>query len=112
MRFIKGQKKTSGRKKGVPNKATADIKAALREHGPAMVTALLKLTKDDDPRVRLGAIQTAMDRGYGKAVQHIEAEISVYDSLSFDDRLALLEVLDALDGSEEGDTGGSAPTQH
>ena len=37
-----------------------------------------------------------------KAVQHIEAEISVYDSLAFDDKLTLLEALDALaDANDE-----------
>ncbi len=30
-------------------------------------------------------------------MQHIEAEISAYDSLSFAEKEALLEVLDALD---------------
>ncbi len=32
----------------------------------------------------------------GKATQHIEAEISVYDSLDFDDKLTVLEALDGL----------------
>ncbi len=38
-----------------------------------------------------------------KAVQHIEAEISVYDSLAFDDKLALFEALDvgAADANDE-----------
>ncbi len=47
-------------------------------HGPELVKALIELTKSDDERVRLGAIQTVLDRGFGKAAQHIEAEISVY----------------------------------
>ena len=34
--------------------------------------------------MRLKALQICLDRGYGKATQHIEAEISVYDSLDFD----------------------------
>ncbi len=33
----KGCKKTGGRKKGTPNKIMADIKAAFREHGQALV---------------------------------------------------------------------------
>ncbi len=63
--------------------------------------ALLKLTKDKDPRVRLGAIQTAMDRGFGKAVQHIEAELSVYDSLGLAEQQALLAALDELADADE-----------
>ncbi len=73
---------------------------------------MLKLTKSGDENVRLKALQICLDRGYGKAVQHIEAEISVYDSLSFDDRLTLLEALDALAVDEEGNSGGPAPTHH
>ena len=61
-----------GRQKGVPNKATREIKAAFQKHGPALVKALLKLTKSDDERVRLGAIQAALDRGWGKAVQAVD----------------------------------------
>ncbi len=104
--------KTGGRRKGTPNKATSEIKAAFRKHGDELVDALLALTKSDDERVRLGAIQAALDRGYGKSAQHIEAEISVYDSLSYDDKVALLAALDSLDGDEEGAQGGPAPTHH
>ncbi len=52
-----------------------------------MVTCEAAPTKSEDENVRL------KDRGYGKATQHIEAEISVYDSLDFE-----LTVLEALDG--------------
>ena len=44
-----------GRQKGMPNKATAEIKAAFQKHGKALVEALLALTKSTDERVRLGA---------------------------------------------------------
>ncbi len=62
--------------------------------------------------MRLKALQICLDRGYGKAVQHIEAEISVYDSLSFAEKEALLEVLDVLDVDQEGTSGGPAPMHH
>ena len=71
----KGHTKAGGRKKGTPNKTTADIKTAFREHGQEFVRAMLKLTKSKDENVRLKALQICLDRGYGKAVQHIEAEI-------------------------------------
>ena len=96
----KGDPKTGGRKKGTPNKTTADIKAAFREHGQEFVRAMLKLTKSKDENVRLKALQVCLDRGYGKAVQHIEEEISVYDRLSLDGKRALLAALDALDDGE------------
>ncbi len=66
--------------------------AAFRKHGDELV----------DERVRLGAIQAALDRGWGKATQHIEAEISVYDSLSFAEKKALLAAFDTLAGGEDG----------
>ncbi len=94
-----------GRKKGTPNKTTADIKAALRMHGDELVKALLALTKSDDERVRLGAIQAALDRGFGKAAQHIEAELSVYDSLGLAEQQALLAALEMLDVEEVGADG-------
>jgi len=58
-------RKTGGRRKGTRNKATAEIMAAFRLHSDELVTALLALTKSDDERIRLGAIQAALDRGYG-----------------------------------------------
>ncbi len=73
---------------------------------------MLKLTKSEDENVRLKALQICLDRGYGKATQHIEAEISVYDSLSFAEKKALLAAFDTLAGGEDGDSGGPAPTHH
>ncbi len=61
---------------------------------------------------RVAAANGLLDRGHGKATQRIEAEINVYDSLSLADKQALLAALDALDGDEEGDSGGPAPTHH
>ena len=53
------------------------------------------------PSARVAAAATLLDRGHGKAVQHIEAEISVYDSLGLDEQEALLRALDMLaDGTE------------
>ncbi len=65
----KGTQKTGGRKTGTPNRATAEIKAAFHLHGDELVKALLALTKDNDPRVRLGAINACLDRGWGRPAQ-------------------------------------------
>ncbi len=73
---------------------------------------MLKLTKSEGENVQLKALQICLDRGYGKAVQHIEAEISVYDSLSLAEKQALLTILDTLIGDDAGDSGGPAPTHH
>ncbi len=65
-------RKTGGRQKGAPNKATRELKATFQKHGDELVEALLKLTKSDDERVRLGAIQAALDRGWGKPTQAVD----------------------------------------
>ena len=54
-------------------------------------------TKSEDENVQLKALQVCLDRGYGKATQHIEAGISVYDSLGLAEKEALLAVLESLD---------------
>ena len=61
---------------------------------------------------RVAAANRILDRGYGKAVQHIEAEVSVYDSLGLAEKETLLAVLESLDVDEEGAQGGPAPTHH
>ncbi len=61
-----------GRRKGTPNRVTAELKAAFQKHGDELVQALLALTKSDDERVRLGAIQAALDRGWGKPTQAVD----------------------------------------
>ncbi len=96
-----------GRCKGTPNKATAEVRAAFQKHGQELVEALLALTKSEDERVRLGAIQAALDRGWGRPTQAIEAEISVYDRLSLAEQQALLAALEALDAADEPE-----PTSH
>ncbi len=69
-------RKTGGRQKGVSNKVTAEIKAAFQKHEKALVEALLALTKSNDERVRLGAIQAALDRGWGRPSQAVEGTLA------------------------------------
>ncbi len=61
-----------GRRRGTPNRVTAEIRAALQKHGEELVRALLALCKSDDERVRLGAITAALDRGWGKPAQALQ----------------------------------------
>jgi len=65
-------RKTGGRRRGTPNRVTAEIRAAFQKHGDELVEALLALTKSDDERVRLGAITAALDRGWGKPAQAVQ----------------------------------------
>ncbi len=84
--------KTGGRRAGTPNKATAEIRAALQLHGDELVKALLALTRSDDERIRLGAIQAALDRGWGRPAQAVQVgadpdSVPVVFSMNFGDGL-------------------------
>lgn len=64
--------KTGGRAKGTLNKATADIKEAARKHGPEAIKVLATLmVKAETDQARIAAANALLDRGYGKATQHI-----------------------------------------
>ena len=45
--------------------------------GDELVDALLTLTKNDDERVRLAAIQAALDRGWGRPAQAVDLGVEV-----------------------------------
>ena len=66
-------KKTGGRQKGTPNKATADIKALARDYTPAAMSRLVKIIKSSESdAAAVAAIKELWDRGYGKARQSVE----------------------------------------
>lgn len=60
-----------GRKKGTPNKATAEIKEVARKHGAEAIKALVDLMKNAETEAaKVAACKEILDRGYGKAHQH------------------------------------------
>ena len=67
--------KTGGRKKGVPNKATRDIKALARKYTDEALKTLVSVmkTSESDP-ARVSAAKELLDRGYGKAAQPVTGE--------------------------------------
>jgi hypothetical protein len=66
---------TRGRKPGVPNKATRDIKEICRGHGPAVIEGLLRLSKEaDSDTAKIAASKEILDRAYGKATQMISGD--------------------------------------
>src|ERR1700722_9570869 len=69
----KGQTPTGGRKKGTPNKTTADGKALAQEHTPAAVRALAAIMNDtDEPAAaRVSAANALLDPAHGKVPQGI-----------------------------------------
>ena len=70
-----------GRPKGVPNKATAEIKAIAALHGPEAIAALAKIMKaaKSPPATVVAAATALLDRGYGKPAQavHVDGGLSI-----------------------------------
>ena len=99
---------------GSTAKLITDVRDLARECTAEAVQTLRSVMLDGKApaSARVAAANSILDRGHGKAVQHIEAEISVYDSLDLPQKQALLEALDALDVDEEGTSGGPALTHH
>lgn len=77
-RWTKGQSgNPSGRRKGVPNKATAEVKELAAVHAPAVITELARLALGaDSEAARVAAGKELLDRAYGKATQPVTAEVS------------------------------------
>lgn len=63
-----------GRQKGVPNKATAEIKALAQEYGPDAIKTLVSImsASKQPPAARVAAAKELLDRAYGKSAQPIE----------------------------------------
>ena len=66
---MKGRK-TGGRQKGAPNKATAEVKALAREYAPTALREIARLACEaESESVRVAACKEILDRAYGKATQ-------------------------------------------
>ena len=65
-----GKREGAGRRKGVPNKATADIKAMAQKYGPAALKTLESvMERSESDAAKVAASKELLDRGYGKAPQ-------------------------------------------
>ncbi len=90
---------------GSTAKQITDVRDLARQCTQEAVETLRSVMLDPDSAAaaRVAAANGLLDRGHGKAVQNIEAEISVYDSLDLPQKQALLEVIDEIiDGLDEG----------
>ncbi len=89
---------------GSTAKQITDVRDAARQHTVEAINTQVEIMRDEkvNPSVRLAASLALLDRGHGKAVQQIEAEISVYDSLDLPQKQALLEVIESLLDGDEG----------
>lgn len=73
---VGGARPGAGRKKGVPNKATAPIREAARAYTQqALNTLAMVMVSDDQPAAaRVAAANALLDRGYGKPSQPIDGD--------------------------------------
>lgn len=81
-RGAKPGERRGGRQKGTPNKATAEVKDLARRYGPDAIKEAAKLAglinsgqgKAESEAARMAAINTILDRAYGKAAQPIDGD--------------------------------------
>ena len=70
----------AGRKSGIPNKTTAELREVAAEYGPAAIAklgAMAGLTDApgaESEQAQLGALRELLDRGFGRAPQAITGE--------------------------------------
>lgn len=76
-----GKREGAGRKEGVPNKATAEVKALAAKYGPDAIKQLAKLagilrgeTAAESEAARVAALKEILDRAYGKPTQPIAGD--------------------------------------
>lgn len=67
--------KTGGRKAGVPNKATASLKALAQKYTDKAMRELARLAVEaESEQARVSAIKELLDRGYGKSTQPLSGD--------------------------------------
>lgn len=108
MAKAKGASKTGGRKAGIPNKVTVEIKEIARRYGPSALKEAAKLAglvdngegKADSEQARIAALNIILDRAYGKAAQPLTGE-------GGEGPVQIQELLNSIDGKTRGiPTGG------
>ena len=68
-----GRRAGAGRKSGIPNKNTAEIRAVAQSYGPAAIAALAELAglapgaRAEAETARISALKELLDRAYGRA---------------------------------------------
>lgn len=67
-------RKTGGRARGVPNKATAGVKAVAQQYTNEAVEVLVAIMRDVTavPNARVAAAKEILERGHGKSPQAVE----------------------------------------
>ncbi len=70
-------RKTGGRTAGVPNKATADVRAAAQRHTGSAIARLAHLMENAaSEQVQVAAAKELLDRAHGRPSQAIDAKVN------------------------------------
>lgn len=74
---VGGKRLGAGRKLGSPNKSTAAIRALACKHSEAAIQTLLQIMQSNDTpsAARVSAAKELIERGYGKAGNHVDLEL-------------------------------------
>jgi len=71
-------KKTGGRKKGTPNKVTAEIREHAQRYTTEALDGLAQIARDStSDAARVAAWNSILDRGHGKAIQSVDLGAAV-----------------------------------
>jgi hypothetical protein len=78
MSNVGGRREGAGRKRGVPNKATRDLKELAQLYTTEAVAALAEIINSTEApaKARVDAAVALLDRGHGRPKQQVEAEIN------------------------------------
>jgi hypothetical protein len=75
-----GRREGAGRKLGIPNKNTAEIRVVAQSYGPAAIAALAELaglapgTRAEAETARISALKELLDRAYGRSTQPLSGD--------------------------------------
>lgn len=100
-----GQRPNAGRKLGIPNRATAEIKGLAQMHGAAAIERLAHImTNGTSETVQIAAARELLDRGYGRPTQAIVGDP--------DGAPVAITVYTGVERCLEGDEGGDEDEHH
>ena len=76
--------KTGGRRKGTPNKATAEVRALAQQYTAECIDRLAEIARDDNPTAAVSACRELLNRGHGLPAQnlHVNQEVTLLDCLT------------------------------